>query len=192
MTTEKIRLKDFSLPHFTLDCYRESCLIPPEYQKLKTLVQEADGILIASPIWNFGVPAHLKNFTDWIGCFGLDPETKSRGMLGGKPFFFIFTGGAPVAAWKGLMRFTTLFVPEGLRYFGATIVGEYFEGKCTQGRGKFGLVVDQRPESLAAVRKKGSGFALFVRNFKRTGTLPLRHRMTEWAYKKGQRIMAKL
>ena len=191
-TVEKVKLKDFPLPHFTLDCYAESCPIPEEYKKLKALVERADGILIATPIWNFGVPAHLKNFIDWMGCFALDHETKTRGQLKGKPFYFIFTGGAPVPAWKGLMRFTTMFVPEGLRYFGATIAGKHFEGKCTLGKGVFGLVVDKRAESLAAVEKKGRIFGAFAKNFKDTGTLPLSHRFTQWAYKRGQHIISRL
>lgn len=188
----KIRLKNFPLPHFTIDCYRDSCPMPEEYRRLRQMVGQADGILIATPIWNFSVPAHLKNAIDWMGCFALDRETKSLGMLGSKPFYFIFTGGAPLAAWKGLMRFTTISVPEAIRYFGGTIVGKYFEGKCTLGHGRFGLVVDKRPESLAAVRLRGTRFALFVKRFKETGQLPLSKRIVERLYKWGQRIAAKL
>lgn len=190
--TEKLKLKDFPLPQFTLDCYDDNCPVNPEFAKLKAMVLSADAIVIATPIWNFGIPGHLKNFIDWMGCFALDSETKSRGTLNGKPFYFIFTGGAPLAAWKGLMRFTTLFLPEGLRFFGATIVGKYFEGKCTVGKGKFGLVVDKRPDSLAAVSARGKRFALFALNFKNTGVLPLGKRITEKAYYIGKRIMAKL
>ena len=190
--TEIIRLKDLPLPHFTLDCYQDNCPVPPEYLRLKRAIETADGVLIATPIWNFGVPAHLKNAIDWIGCFALDTETKSKGTLRSKPFYFIFTGGAPVAAWKGLMRFTTISVPEGIRYFGGTIAGKYFEGKCMVGRGTFGLVVDKRPESLARVRARGQRFALFVKRFKETGKLPLWKRIVETLYKWGQRIAAKL
>lgn len=188
----KIRLKDFPLPHFTVDCYDGRCERIPEYMRLRELIQGADGVLIATPIWNFSVPAHLKNAIDWMGCFALDHATKSQGMLGSKPFYFIFTGGAPMAAWKGLMRFTTISVPEGIRYFGGTIAGKYFEGKCMQGRGKFGLVVDTRPESLAAVRLRGTRFAQFVKRFKETGNLPLSKRIIERLYKWGQRIASTL
>jgi NAD(P)H-dependent FMN reductase len=192
MEIEKIRLRDFPLPHFTLDCYRDACPLPPEYQKLRGLIEGADGVLVATPIWNFGVPAHLENAIDWIGCFALDRETKSQGMLGSKPFFFLFTGGAPKAAWKGLMRFTTMFVPEAIRYFGGTVVGKDFEGRCLLGRGNFGLVVDKRPETLQRVGRKGERFARFAQRFRETGRLPLYHRLFERAYKTGQRIVAKL
>lgn len=186
-----LRLIDFSLPHFTVDCYEGNCDIPQEYKDLKEMVQKADGILIATPIWNFGVPSHLKNFIDWMGCFGLDIETHTKGQLAGKPFYFIFTGGAPKAAWKGLMRFTTMFVRESIRYFGGTIVGSFYEGHCTAGRGKFGLVVDSRTKTLEAVRKKGADFAMFTDQFAKTSVLPLKHRIIEWIYKKGQTLISK-
>ena len=188
----KLRLIEYELPQFTLDCYKDNCPLPPGYKDLKAYVEEADGVVIATPVWNFGVPAHLKNFLDWIGCFGLDSETRSKGTLGGKPFYYIFTGGAPAAAWKGLMRFTTLFTRESIRYFGGTIAGVFYEGHCTPGRGQFGLVVDKRTERLADARKAGKKFGDFAMKFKQTGVLPLRHRLFEKAYKRGQRIMAKL
>ena len=188
----KLRLIEFALPQFTVECYTDNCTFPKQYQELKRLVEEADGVLIATPVWNFGVPAHLKNFIDWMGCFGLDPETRTKGTLEGKLFYFIFTGGAPKAAWKGLMRFTTMFVREAIRYYGGTVAGLFYEGHTTPGRGKFGLVVDQREKSLAAVYKRGRWFAAFADEFKRTGRLPLRHRLFERMYKFGQRVAAKL
>jgi NAD(P)H-dependent FMN reductase len=188
----KIRLIDFELPQFTVECYTNDCVFPKEYMELRKKVEEADGILIATPVWNFGVPAHLKNFIDWMGCFGLDSETRTKGMLKGKPFYFIFTGGAPAAAWKGLMRFTTMFVREGIRYYDGTITGLFYEGHATPGRGKFGLVVDQREGRIALVQKQGAWFAAFADNYKRTGRLPLRHRVFERVYKFGQRVAAKL
>lgn len=190
-SVEKIRLIEFDLPQFTLACYEKNCPLPPGYIALKRAVEEADGVLIAAPVWNFGVPAHLKNFFDWVGCFGLDAETHTTGTLNGKPFYYIFTGGAPKGAWKGLMRFTTMFVRECIRYFGGTVTGVLYEGHCTPGRGKFGLVVDERPDTLATARQRGEWFAMFVENYKKTGVLPLRHRIHEKLYKKAQRLVSK-
>lgn len=188
----KLRLIEFELPQFTVDCYTDHCVFPKEYKQLKKMVEQADGVLIATPIWNFGVPAHLKNFIDWMGCSGLDPETRTTGMLNGKPFYFIFTGGAPKAAWKGLMRFTTMFVREAVRYYGGTVSGMYYEGHTTPGRGKFGLVVDKREASLAAIYKRGQWFATFADGYKNTGRLPLQNRLFEKAYKFGQKVAGKL
>ncbi|MBT4119827.1 MAG: NAD(P)H-dependent oxidoreductase [Candidatus Peribacter sp.] len=189
---QKLRLIEFELPQFTVDCYTDNCVFPKQYSQLKNMIEEADGVLIATPIWNFGVPAHLKNFIDWMGCFGLDPETRTKGTLEGKPFYFIFTGGAPKAVWKGLMRFTTMFVREGIRYYGGTVAGLYYEGRCTPGRGQFGLVVDKREESMKAVRNRGKWFAAFTDGYKKSHRLPLRHRLFERVYKAGQRVAAKI
>jgi hypothetical protein len=75
-----------------------------------------------------------------------------------------------------MMKATSSYLPEALKYFGGSYMGHHFEGKCTVGRGKFGLVVDGRPESLAAVRKKGVSFASVVKTFKETGKAPIKQR----------------
>ncbi|MBI1812730.1 NAD(P)H-dependent oxidoreductase [Candidatus Peregrinibacteria bacterium] len=192
MDVEKIRIRDLHIAHFTVECYGTSCDPGKDFWRVKDAILGSDGILIATPIWNFSVPAHLKNLLDHIGTFGLDAETRSKGMFGGTPFFFLFTGGAPVPAWKGLMRFTTMHVPEAIRYFGGTVVGKDFEGKCMAGKGKFGLVVDKRPETIARIRERGRKFAAFVERWKMTGKLPPWHRFVTACYLKGQRIMGKL
>lgn len=190
--TETIRIDDLQLAHFDLQHYDAKTDQGAGFKRLQVAIQQASGVVIATPIWNFSVPAHLKNLIDRMGSFALDAETRSKGTLGGKPFFFIFTGGAPLAAWKGLMRFTTSHVPEGIRYFAGTIAGKYYEPKCLIGRGKFGLVVDKRPESIAAMRKCAARFCAFVEYVNKTGKLPLWNRIVTWGYKKGQRIIAKL
>lgn len=184
-----IRLRDVPLAHFELPdyaCTRQSA----EFQRVRTLMQSANGIVIASPVWNFSVPAHLKNFIDHIGCFALDGETRSKGQLKGVPCYFLFTGGAPKVAWKGLMRFTTMHVPEAMRYFGASPAGCYFEGKCMKGRGKFGFVLDQRPELKEVMQRKGRKFALVTQQFFKTGRLPLSYRIVAAFYQMGQQILA--
>lgn len=126
-----------------------------------------------------------------MGSFAL-AQDRSTGTLNGLPFFTIFTGGAPKAAWKGLMRFTTWHISASLEFFNATHMGTHFEPKCTMGKGKFGLVVDKRPETLEIVRKKGHKFMAEVINYKRTGKLPLFKRVYRKAYFIGQRIIGKL
>ena len=187
---EKISLKDLPLKHFELEdyaCTRQG----PEFDRVRVKIQEANALVIASPIWNFSVPAHLKNFIDHMGCFALDAEGRTKGQLKGIPCYFLFTGGAPKVAWKGLMRFTTMHVPEAMRYFGASPAGTYFEGKCTRGRGKFGLVVDQRPQLKELMMKKGRKFALVTEQFSKTGSLPFSYRFIAKLYGWGQRILAK-
>lgn len=192
VTVTKMRLKDLEIEHFDLRYYQPHCETEDDFCRLQELVENADGIVIATPIWNFSVPAHLKNVIDRIGAFALDAETRSRGLLPRTPMYFIFTGGAPVPAWKGLMRFTTSHVREAFRYYGASIIGVHFEGKCMVSHGKFGLVVDKRPESLRKVRGKGRKFAKIVRTFVTTKKLPLYYHLARTLHTWGQRIAAKL
>ncbi|MFH0770207.1 MAG: NAD(P)H-dependent oxidoreductase [Candidatus Peregrinibacteria bacterium] len=189
--TEVLRLRDLSIAHFTLQHYDPTYQNEPDFVKLREAVLHTDGIVIASPIWNFSVPSHLKNAIDRMGSFALD-GTHSQGMLRGKPVFLIFTGGAPLIAWQGLEKKTTGFVAESLKYFGASIAGTHFEPKCTLGRGQFGLVVDKRPESLAKMRSEGCRFAEMVKVFKETGKLPMKQSCMTAVYAAGQKLMKKL
>ncbi len=189
---EKIRLKELSLHHFTLSDYsEESC--EPDYLRIKTLIQDSAGVIFATPIWNFSVPSHLKNLIDRMGTFGLDSATHSKGQFKQKPFGLIYTGGAPMIAWKALMYLTTLHIAEALKYYDGSIVLRHFEPKCVLGRGKFGLVVDQRPKTLGRMRKDGERFAKIAKAYAETGALPLKNRLwTKWfefLYRVGNRIM---
>ncbi len=169
---EKVRLKDLSIDHFSLEYYKPDADQGKDFTELQKKIESADGIVIASPIWNFAVPAHLKNLIDRMGSFCLDPETHTKGLLGNKPFHLILTAGAGMFVWNTVMENSTSFLREGIKYFGGTVIGTHFEPKCTLHDRTFGLVVDKRPESLMAVQKKGKDFALIVKNFAANGSLP--------------------
>jgi chromate reductase, NAD(P)H dehydrogenase (quinone) len=55
-----------SLPHFNPDDDVEGATPPPAVAELRTLLAEADGILISSPEYAHGVPGSLKNMLDWL------------------------------------------------------------------------------------------------------------------------------
>jgi multimeric flavodoxin WrbA len=190
---EKLRLKDLNIEHFTLENYHSVCHSKDDFCRLQEIVEQSSGILIATPVWNFSVPAHLKNVIDRMGAFALDEATHSKGQMKDKPFYLIFTGGAPVIAWKALMYLTTLHLSEAFKYYGATPVGKHFEARCLPKRGTFGLVVDQRPASLERMRRAGERFGRIVLGYAKDGTLPLRlrliHAFFTWAYRIGNRIM---
>jgi len=186
------RLNDLAIGHFSLQCYEQDFQHEEDLLRIRDAIHEADGVVIATPIWNFAVPAHLKNLIDRLGTFYLDTETRSKGQLNGKPFFCLFTGGAPAAAWTGMMKFTTSFMPDALRYFGANPVGSFYEGKCMVGRGKFGLIVDQRPQTLARVRGEAQSFLQTCDACVKTGKIPLRFRTKGMLMGLGDRMMKKM
>ncbi len=186
VTIGKIRLKDLQMAHFGLECYGPNCPID-DFEKVKKEILAADGVIIATPIWNFSVPAHLKNLIDRMGAFGLDAASHSLGTLNGKPFYLLFTGGTPFAAWP-FMKQTSSHIPVSLQYFGASILGTHFEPRTTLAKGVFGLVVDKRPQSLEAVKKKAIAFVKTVQEFRKTGRLPLRYRLIQKLVRMVQKV----
>jgi chromate reductase len=69
-----------SLPHFNPDDDEEGATPPPAVAELRSLLADADGILISSPEYAHGVPGSLKNALDWL---------VSDGALVGKPIALI-------------------------------------------------------------------------------------------------------
>lgn len=188
-TIDKVRLKDVDIGHFNLSCYGPNCPLDGMTQ-VQSLMQSADGVVIATPMWNFSVPAHLKNLIDRMGSFALD-ASHSVGTFNGKPFFLIVTAGMPRTAWPFIKK-TISHLPIAIQYFGGSVLGTFFEGGCTLGRGVFGLVVDQRPERLQAMKEKGAEFAKHVSLFKETGILPLKYRLIKEFVRLSQLIKKKL
>lgn len=190
-TVQTLRLSELSLEHFTLECYASDHQDEPDFVKFRTAITGADGVVIASPIWNFSIPAHLKNTLDRMGSFALD-DRRIVGQLRGKPFFLIFTGGAGAGAWIGLMRRTTSHIKASLEFFGGTVLGTHFEPKCVGSNGVFTLVVDKRPQSLAALERKGEAFAETVRLYAETGSLPMRQHLWHRAYQMAQTVLRRM
>ncbi len=74
----RIRMHDLSeIPLFNEDVERAA--IPSAVARLREAVAEADGLLVATPEYNHGVPGVLKNAFDWLSR----PSGKS--VLNGKP-----------------------------------------------------------------------------------------------------------
>jgi NAD(P)H-dependent FMN reductase len=59
-----------SLPHFNPDDDAEGAAQPAAVTELRTLLAEADGVLISSPEYAHGVPGSMKNALDWLVSAG--------------------------------------------------------------------------------------------------------------------------
>ncbi|HEY8901313.1 MAG TPA: NAD(P)H-dependent oxidoreductase [Chthoniobacterales bacterium] len=68
-----IDLRDLSLPVFDQDV-EDTTGLPDGAKKLKALLRESDGFLIASPEYNSSVTAALKNAIDWASRAETDDE----------------------------------------------------------------------------------------------------------------------
>lgn len=189
---QKMYLRNMPLEHFSMKFYDPKTKPEPEFQTLQKAIETCDGMLMATPIWNFSVPGHLKNLIDRMGSFALDAQSRSIGTLGGKPVYLLYTGGTPMVAWTGLQRRTVSHMSVALRYFGCVIIGKHYEERCTPGKGKFGLVVDKRPASQEIVRNKGKRFGKVVAYKVKTGSLPPMQQLLLWFFQTAQKIKKKL
>ena len=70
------------IPLYNAD-YDAAHLLPPEVARLKQMVSETDGLLIATPEYNQSVPGVLQNAIDWASRPGL------KSPLAGKPVAMI-------------------------------------------------------------------------------------------------------
>ncbi len=52
------------VPPFNADIQIQG--MPPSVEELRQRIQSADGVLFASPEYNFGIPGMLKNLLDWL------------------------------------------------------------------------------------------------------------------------------
>lgn len=86
-----ISLRDYRLPLFDAD-YEEADGKPDPAKKLKEMFVRSDGFIIASPEYNSGMTAALKNTIDWVSRADSDDEPplvafngKSAAILAASP-----------------------------------------------------------------------------------------------------------
>lgn len=134
VSIEKIYLSDVPIAYYS---YENSKGTGPNEEKFAVLIskiKKSHGLVIATPTYNFSVPAHLKNFIDRIRFIALDMEARNVlgqpvGKLGYLRTYFLVSGGTPTWAQK-ILFFT--FPPFWLRgvflYFGAKVMGAIYTG----------------------------------------------------------------
>ena len=94
-----------SLPLFNQDVMERDGL-PPEAVQLKDALRAADGLLIATPEYNWGIPGFLKNTIDWASR----PSSDIPHVFGDLPVAVIGAGGGSgtrnaQAAWLSVFRY---------------------------------------------------------------------------------------
>lgn len=112
-----ISLRDYRLPLFDAD-YEEAEGKPEAAKRLKELFVRADGFIIASPEYNSGITAALKNAIDWVSRADSDEEAplqafngKSAAIIAASPGGY---GGArSLAQLRILLRNIRVNVIEG-------------------------------------------------------------------------------
>lgn len=166
---EKIYLEDIYI-----DLYKyENSTGPREDEKEfarlgQKISHEISGLVIATPTYNFSVPAHLKNFIDRIRYFALDFSKKNKlgqpvGKLGHLKTYFLVSGGTPNWAEKILFFTFPAFWLRGLfLYFNAKVMGAFYSGD---------IETYKNQKILKKCFKKGKKYANQVLRNKKQGIL---------------------
>lgn len=82
-------LRDVEAPNFDNDTIYGS----RAYQDCHAAVSRADALVLASPIYNWGVCAELKKFVEFVGS--TPPDRTLKGAFYDKVLMFVNTGGLP-------------------------------------------------------------------------------------------------
>lgn len=171
---EHIEIEKIYLEDIPIDFYKyENRLGPQEHEvefaKLCHKISNGiNGLVIATPTYNFSVPAHLKNFIDRGRCFALDFENKTRlgqpvGKLSHLKTYFLVSGGTPKWAETILFFAFPAFWLRGLfLYFNAKVMGAFYSGDVS---------AYQNKKVLDKCHKKGKKFAKQVLRNKNQGIL---------------------
>ena len=101
-TVTLLDLRDLPLPLFDEDLETEHGL-PNNAKKLKALLQEHDGFIIASPEYNSSITAVLKNALDWASRSETDDEPALSAYRGKTAALLSASPGA-LAGLRGLVH----------------------------------------------------------------------------------------
>ena len=100
-----IRLRDFPMPLYDMDL-EDAKGMPENAAKLKALFAEHDGLLIASPEYNSGITAALKNAIDWVSR-ATSPDEAPLSVLRGKTAAILAASPGGYGGSRSLAQFRT-------------------------------------------------------------------------------------
>jgi len=131
---EKFYLEDVHFDHYEY----ENRFGPTENEKdfaiLAEKMKTADGLIIATPTYNFSVPARLKNLIDRIRFIALDLDNKNflgqpKGKFKKHRLFFLVSGGTSVYIQKILFfLFPNFWLRIVFMYYGSFKINSLYSG----------------------------------------------------------------
>jgi len=131
---EKIYLTDIQIQMYTFANSFGPLDSEPEFKELLEKLKCAQGLVIATPTYNFSVPSHLKNFIDRLRCIGLDMNKKTilkqpAGLLSHLKTYFLVSGGTPKWAQTLLFfAFPAFWLRAVFLYYNSQCYGAYYSG----------------------------------------------------------------
>lgn len=165
---EKIYLQDIFIEDYSYENSKGPLPTESDFAKLSDKIQNSHGLIIATPTYNFSVPAHLKNFIDRSRFFALDMEKRNGlgqpvGKLHYLGTYFLVSGGTPRWAEHILFfAFPAFWLRGVFLYFGAKVFGAYYTGDVQAFKNK---------KLLKLCEKKGQRFGQQILEGKKHGVL---------------------
>lgn len=146
-----IKLRDFPMPLFDQDLEAEHGM-HPEAKRLKELFLSHQGLLIASPEYNSGYSAALKNAIDWVSRVDR-PDEPPISALAGKSAVILAASPGGLGGLRGLVPLRML-----LGNLGITLLPEQIAiPSAIQAFGPDGHLLD--PNQEAKVKALGAALA---------------------------------
>ena len=166
---EKIYLDDINIDTYKYENSKGPRENETKFKELsEKITKEISGLVIATPTYNFSVPAHLKNFIDRMRFFALDLTKKNKigqpvGMLGNLKTYFLVSGGTPNWAEHILFfAFPSFWLRGVFLYFNAKVMGACYSGD---------VVTFKNKKVLAKCFRKGKRYAEKVKKHNAQGIL---------------------
>lgn len=134
---EKIYLEDIKINTCCFDNREGPQKDEEDFKVLTDKIKKVQGLIIATPTYNFSVPAHLKNFIDRLRFFALDTNSTNRigQPIGGLSYlktYFLVSGGTPKWAERILFfAFPAFWLRAVFLYYGSQCYGGYYSGDVT-------------------------------------------------------------
>jgi hypothetical protein len=131
---EKIYLEDIPIDAYSFKNGKGALEHEVAFKGLTDKIKCAQGLIIATPTYNFSVPAHLKSFIDRLRFFALDLENKNTfgqptGMLTHLKTYFLISGGTPKWAERILFfAFPAFWLRAVFLYYSSQCYGAYYSG----------------------------------------------------------------
>lgn len=131
---EKIYLSDVPIDYYTFENSKAPATHETAFAELAEKIKNTNALVIATPTYNFSVPAQLKNLIDRLRFIELDMGRKNLlgqpvGMLAYLRTYFLVSGGTPTWAQKILFfAFPPFWLRAVFLYFNAHVLGALYTG----------------------------------------------------------------
>lgn len=151
----KVYLNDIQIEHFSFENRLGPTEKETDFSDLCEKITKAHGLIVATPTYNFSVPAQLKNFIDRIRFFALDfgemnTFKQPTGKLGYLHTYYLVSGGTPQWAQRLLFfTFPAFWLRSVFLYYSAQCMGAFYSGD---------VKTFANEKILAVCKKKGAHY----------------------------------